>query len=145
MKDKIQELIKSGKIWKLFKFGCIGVLNTAVDYLSFSLFFYVVHLSKYVSQFLAVCVAATNSYLLNNNITFKNEKQSGFKAYFKFMGVNFVAVGTSLVLMFVFSDLLGLKPIIAKVPISLITILLSFTVYDKWVFTKLTQKRSEKK
>ena len=100
------------------------------------MFHYLFGFGKFLSQFLAVVVAATNSYILNNNITFKKEKQSGLKAYLKFMSVNFVSIGMSLVMMYLFSDVLGLKPIIAKIPISICTILLSFTVYDKLVFIK---------
>ena len=136
MINKLIDFIRSEKFKKLFKFGCIGVLNTLVDYGSFALFHYLFGFGKFLSQFLAVVVAATNSYILNNNITFKKEKQSGLKAYLKFMSVNFVSIGMSLVMMYLFSDVLGLKPIIAKIPISICTILLSFTVYDKLVFIK---------
>lgn len=136
MIDKIIQFVKSEKFKKLFKFGCIGVLNTLVDYGTFSLCFYLLNFNKFLAQFTAVVVAATNSYLLNNNITFKKEKQSGWTAYIKFMSVNFVSIGMSLVMMYIFSDLLGLRAILAKIPISICTILLSFTVYDKLVFIK---------
>lgn len=136
MINKLMEFVRSDKFKKLFKFGCIGVLNTLVDYGTFSLAFYILSLNKFAAQFLAVVVAATNSYFLNNNITFKKQKQQGFKAYFKFMSVNFISIGMSLVMMYAFSNLLGLKPILAKIPISICTILLSFTIYDKWVFIK---------
>lgn len=136
MINKLIDFIKSEKFKKLFKFGCIGVINTLVDYGTFALCHYLFGFDKFISQFLAVVVAATNSYFLNNNITFKKTKQKGFTAYAKFMSVNFVSIGMSLVMMFIFSNHLGLKPIIAKIPISICTILLSFTVYDKLVFTK---------
>ncbi|MDL2300719.1 GtrA family protein, partial [Clostridiaceae bacterium OttesenSCG-928-D20] len=131
----IKKLFENEKLRKFIKFACIGVLNTLVDYLSFSFLYYVVHLSKYLAQFLAVCIAATNSYGLNNNFTFKATKQKGVKPYLKFMSVNLISVGMSLVLMYVFSDLLKLEPILAKIPISLLMMFVSFTAYDKIVFS----------
>lgn len=136
MINKLVDFIKSDKFRKLFKFGCIGVINTLVDYGTFSLCHYLFGIGKFIAQFLAVVVAATNSYILNNNITFRKEKQKGITAYIKFMSVNFVSIGMSLVMMYLFSDIMGLKPIVAKIPISVCTILLSFTVYDKLVFIK---------
>lgn len=134
--NKLVEFLKSDTFKKLFKFGCIGVLNTGVDYVSFSLLHYGLGTDKFFAQFMAVVIAATNSYLLNNNITFKQSKQAGLKAYAQFMSVNFISVGVSLGLMYVFSDLWGLEAIVAKIPISILTILLSFTVYDKLIFKK---------
>lgn len=131
----IKRMAEKYNIKKLIKFGLVGGLNTFVDYFSFYLIFDILGVDKYIAQTCAVLIAATNSYFLNKNYTFKGQKESaGFVDYLKFMSVNMGSMVLSLVLMFIFVDLLHMPTFLSKIPISGFTVLASFLFYNFWVF-----------
>lgn len=93
--------MKSEGLIQFVKFGIVGLINTAVDWIAFFLLFhYVFKQGETVSKALAFLVAMLNSYLLNTIWTFKKEygkaigKTGGAKVksaiFAKFMGVSFI-------------------------------------------------------
>ncbi len=61
------------EIQRLIKYGIVGVSNVAIDFAFLNLFLWF-HLNLYLAISLAFTIAATNSYFLNRNWTFKDKK-----------------------------------------------------------------------
>ena len=69
---------KKKNLIQIIKFGTIGIMNTAIDYLLFALFFSVCNFDKSIAQVFATAIAMTNSYILNRYFTFG---QKGFSTF----------------------------------------------------------------
>ncbi len=80
------------------KFGVVGILNTALDFL---VYYILNHFFGFYFIFAHVCsffVAATNSFFLNALWTFKNLKRDQiFKQIFRFILIAVVGLGISTV------------------------------------------------
>ena len=59
-------------IYKLTKFGLIGILSSLVDFIIFCLLFFVFEWSIISSHLTAFSIAVVNSYFLNKNYTFSD-------------------------------------------------------------------------
>lgn len=91
---------------QVIKFCCFGVLNTAIDYGLFALFFSLFNINKNISQVLATAIAMTNSYILNRYFTFGQKGNVKIDEMWKFIIVNLVSMGVTILLLNVFYDLL---------------------------------------
>ena len=89
---------------QVIKFVAIGILNTAVDYLLFALFFSVCNIDKNISQVFATTVAMTNSYIMNRYFTFNCSGAVKFNEMWKFIIVNLVSMSVTILLLNVFYD-----------------------------------------
>lgn len=96
-------------IVQLIKFGAIGLMNTAIDYLLFALFFSVCGLDKSLAQVFATAIAMTNSYILNRYFTFGQKGAVKINEMWKFIIVNLVSMGVTILLLNVFYDVLHLE------------------------------------
>lgn len=96
-------------IIQLVKFGAIGVMNTAIDYLLFALFFSLCGLDKSLSQVFATAIAMTNSYILNRYFTFGQKGAVKVDEMWKFVIVNLVSMGVTILLLNVFYDLFHIE------------------------------------
>ncbi len=96
---------------QVIKFCCFGVLNTAIDYGLFALFFSLCNIDKNISQVLATAIAMTNSYFLNRYFTFEQKGSVKIDEMWKFIIVNLVSMGVTILLLNVFYDLLHVENI----------------------------------
>ena len=96
---------------QVIKFGAIGVMNTAIDYLLFALFFSLCGLDKSLAQMLSTAIAMTNSYILNRYFTFEQKGSVKIDEMWKFIIVNLVSMGVTILLLNVFYDLWHLENI----------------------------------
>lgn len=98
-------------IIQIIKFGAIGIMNTAIDYLLFALFFSLCSLDKSISQVFATAIAMTNSYLLNRYFTFGKKGAVKVDEMWKFIVVNLVSMSVTIGLLHLFYDLLHIETI----------------------------------
>jgi len=72
---------------KAVSFALVGVVNAAVDFGVFSLFFYAIGFPIILSNLISWTVAVTGSYVMNSMITFAAEsgRKLRFKAYASFL------------------------------------------------------------
>ncbi|BCG57261.1 MULTISPECIES: GtrA family protein [Paenibacillus] len=127
-----------GDIIQFVKFNIVGLLNTLVDMAVFALLnslglFYV------VAQIISYGAGTANSFVLNSNITFKDRKRSkeeGFdhRQLLRFIILNLVVLGISLLLMSLLIDRLGLQELVSKVLATFVTVIINFFGSRKWVF-----------
>ncbi len=96
---------------QVMKFCVFGVMNTVIDYGLFIMFFSLCNFDKSISQVLATAIAMTNSYILNRYFTFEQKGAVKLDEMWKFIIVNLVSMGVTILLLNVFYDLLHLENI----------------------------------
>jgi len=76
-KVMIVKLLRSPELWRMARFGIVGVINTGVDIRVFSLLYFVAGVPLLVANTAAYLVAVTGSFFLNKNWTFAGSRQQG--------------------------------------------------------------------
>ena len=94
---------------QVVKFALIGVLNTALDYFLFFVFFSLLHINKNAAQVLATALAMTNSYLFNRYWTFEKKGRVQAGEMWKFIAVNLVSMGVTILCLNLFYDVMHIE------------------------------------
>jgi len=112
---------------KLFsKYLTVGVFNTAIHWIVFSVGVYMLSVNQAAANLLAFATAVTFSFFANAAFTFKSKpKVRGYFLFVTFMGLMSVLVGKV-------SDYYQISPIITLVEFSLISLICGF-FYSKLV------------
>lgn len=94
---------------QIVKFGLIGILNTALDYFLFFVFFSLLHVDKNLAQMLATAIAMSNSYLFNRYWTFHQKGAVRAGEVGRFIIVNLVSMSVTILCLNLFYDVLHLE------------------------------------
>jgi len=122
---------------KFAKFGVTGVLNTGVDWLAFTVLHEIFKTEARYAQIIAQSAAIINSYIINKNWTFKNNKEYKKSEILKFLAVQ----GTSLLIgyagMYILHDMHespALNAYLCKVLIAFVTVMINYFGNKLFVF-----------
>ncbi|OOR10607.1 hypothetical protein BW897_21535 [Bacillus cereus] len=116
---------------RIFKFLIVGILNTGIDIVIFSLLV-MGDVPILLAQSVSYCCGVANSYLLNRVWTFEQKRSQ--VAAFKFMCVNLLSlIVVSLILRSMY-DTLEQSLIVSKVTATLIGSLINYVGSRYWVF-----------
>lgn len=107
--------MKKKDILQMVKFGTVGALNTVFDYAVFYLFFAVCNLDKNLAQILATSLAMVNSYVFNRYWTFERRGRAQGREILRFLVVNCLALGTTLLCLNLFHDVFYLHEIANRI------------------------------
>lgn len=112
---------------KLFsKYFTVGIINTAIHWVIFALFLYVVHTNQAIANLIAFCISVTFSFFANARYTFKSSVTSGrYLLYIGFMGTLSVATGW-------IADSFEIPAILTLVTFSIISLICGF-LYSKFI------------
>ena len=122
------------QLYKLIKFGIVGVMNTAVDFLVYTLLVSVFGWGLYISQVISYSCGMLNSYVINRKWTFSTEN-----GFFSWELVRFVLLNLSMMLLgmaiiwFCTQHLL-LHKLVAKLISTVLVLIVNFLVSNFWVF-----------
>ena len=123
--------------WQFFKFGLVGVSNTAVSMGIYYLFLWINPELYMVGSILGTVISIFNAFVWNDLFVFTGNPKD-FKSIAKRLGKTYVSYGgTSLlstVLLWVEVNLFGISKGIAPVVNLLITIPLNFLINKFWTF-----------
>lgn len=100
-------------IIKFIKFNAVGILNTAVDFVIYTLLT-AVGLPLVPAQVISYACGMLNSYLFNSRWTFKDKVFTASKGL-RFVLVNLVALGVSIGILTLCKQMWGLEGAYAKV------------------------------
>lgn len=92
-------------IQQAIKFGMVGVLNTAVDYVVFYLMLTALNVDKSLSQIVATAVAMCGSYIINKKWTFGEKGRTKKSQIVKFIVTNIVAMCSTILFINLFHDI----------------------------------------
>ena len=119
---------------QFFKFGIVGVSNTAI---SLGVYYLLVYLgvNYLLSNAAGFVLSVANSYFWNSRYVFKEKTEhSGFKAFSKVFVSYGISFCLSTVLMFLFVQVLSVSEYLAPILRLVFTIPLNFLMNKLWAF-----------
>jgi len=125
---------RAAQLLKLIKFGIVGVMNTAVDFLVYTLLVSVLGWGLYISQVISYSCGMLNSYGINRKWTFstKNGFFSGELVRFILLNLSMMLLGMAII-WFCTQHLL-LHKLVAKLISTVLVLVVNFLVSNFWVF-----------
>lgn len=125
---------------QFIKFNLVGLLNTAVDFVLFTLFIW---LGVYylLAQIIAYGAGMANSFLLNNRYTFNKgiaaaPGMNETNKLLRFAAWNGLVLGISLLLLAALTKLCRMDEVLAKAVVTAVTVGINFYGSKKWVFAQ---------
>ncbi|KRE43277.1 GtrA family protein [Paenibacillus sp. Soil522] len=134
----MSKTVRKRLIAQFIAFNIVGLLNTAVDFLLFTL---LIWLGTYylLAQVIAYGAGMINSFVLNSRYTFgkgdrltKRRQQLGISV--RFIAWNGILLGITLLLLAVLTEWWRINEVIAKLIVTAVTVLLNFYGSRRWVF-----------
>lgn len=131
---------KSGKNrLEFIRFGLVGVMNTGVDFLVFTLLI-ALGMHYLAAQTMAYAAGTLNSYAVNKLWTFRGQgsargdrRRLGGELL-RFVALNGASLLLSLALLYLLKDGLGFPALLAKLLVTVCTVVVNYAGSKLWVF-----------
>lgn len=119
----------------LFKFGIVGVANTAVDAVVFAILA-VVGVPVLIAQVISYSCGVVNSYWMNGRWTFRDATRGGGDRakLIRFLITNLVVLALSALILMSLHDMLGWSLVMSKILATLMGMMLNYMASRYWVF-----------
>lgn len=123
---------------QFLKFNAVGLLNTLIDFAVFTLL-HTLGMINTPAQIISYSAGTANSFIWNKKVTFRDTgrgSKDGFDRMqlARFIVLNLLVLGISVLLIHVLTDRLGVQVLIAKVLVTFVTVIINFFGSRKWVF-----------
>lgn len=127
----------SNELWLFSKFSLVGILNTAIDFII--LFFLVEYLHWLIipSKIISYSGGTVNSFALNKFWTFKHKTGSIKKQFLFFLLTSIVGLLWSILLLYVFVDIMKIWYIFSNVIVTILILLWNFFISRYLTFSRL--------
>ncbi|WP_375372923.1 GtrA family protein [Clostridium sp. CF012] len=134
--DNLMNYILYGKLKHLTRFSLVGVANTLIDFLIFTLFNGFIVLNYIASQILGYSFGVANSFVLNKKWTFSknNSNKKTGNELFQFIVVNLFSLLITLVTINFLVKSLDMNVYVSKIMVTFIAQITNFLCYKLWVF-----------
>lgn len=124
------------------RFGAVGILNTGVDFLMFTLCLKVFVFPLLVSQAIGYGCGVINSFFVNRVFTFRAREVRSFGAFSVFALINLVSLGVSLLVISWLENTFAMNVYLAKIVATAAAFSINF-VGSRWlVFGKAREGRT---
>jgi len=131
-------------LWKMCKFGAVGVLNTTIDMGLFWLLHVNVGIPFIIANLMSYSVGMLNSFILNKTWTFVDTRDQGSigRQLPTFLAINAISLGLSSLILWVCIEPMG--AMMAKLLATLVSFLVNFWATRTFVFrSRAGRTRSE--
>lgn len=122
---------------RILRFGTVGVLNTVVDFLVFSVLSGFLQIHYSAGQIAAYSAGTLNSFLLNKFWTFEKKrfenKETG-RQFIKFISINLISLWATVKSLEYLIETIGMNLYIAKILIIIISLTINYLGSRLWVF-----------
>jgi putative flippase GtrA len=141
IKNIYNTFINNEKTRHIIKFGCVGGLNTMVDFGVFSLLNSLLGFNYVISQILSYSSGTLNSYVLNKFWTFNDTKtnKKTTKEIVQFIVVNSASLGVSLISLHILMKDRSMNSFFAKIISMVLAQVVNFLGYKFWVFSRIVK------
>ncbi|MGR5485306.1 GtrA family protein [Vibrio alfacsensis] len=119
---------------KVVKFGSVGILNTVFSYLLFCVLIYL-DVFYLVASTLSFLAGTLFSYLMNSKYTFL--AYANARSFVKFLVIMLASLVVSLLLLYVFKNLVGVHALIAQVLVVLVRFPIVYLLMKHVVFNQV--------
>lgn len=125
----------SDDLFRFIKFGLVGVLNTAINWIIFILLnslgvYYI------ISNIISYSLSTLNSYIWNSKWVFKYNGDNIKETTFKFIILNIIGLILNTCILYILVDILGLSKIIGLIITTGIVMILNYFINKLWVFSR---------
>ena len=141
--EHINTLINNKKFKPIIRFGCVGCLNTLVDFGVFILINSFFGVNYVVSQILSYSSGTINSYFLNKFWTFEGAitSKKTTKEIVQFVVVNSASLGVSLISMSILLNYSSINSFFTKIISMVLAQVVNFLGYRFWVFGSIEKSK----
>lgn len=131
--DKLKKLMQQA-----VKFGLVGVLNTLIDYVVYSLLLFIPFIREHyvIAQVLGYSAGLANSLYCNKRWTFAQKERMSRAQLIAFLAVNLAALGVSTAVLVAAQEWIGLGPYIGKIVATVFSMAVNFLGNKIVVFKK---------
>jgi len=132
----LTNVILNGKLKHLTRFSLVGIANTLIDFLIFTLFNGFIGLNYIGSQIIGYSFGVVNSFVLNKKWTFSTTKSNKKtkNELFQFIVVNLISLLITLITMNFLIKSLNINVYISKIIVTFVAQISNFLSYKLWVF-----------
>lgn len=116
----------------LLKFGTVGVFNTLITFICYSILIYF-GLNYLLSNIIGYSLGVLNSFYWNKNWVFKVSNNQS-KRFLKFIIVNLITLGCNTFLLFLFVEYIHLNELIANGLAICVGLVINFILNKIWTF-----------
>lgn len=121
------------KLRQLASYSVVGVLNTATDFLVFTLCISVPQFNLLFANFIAFAIAVTQGYVLNKRYTFRQSGgPQGIRSYLYYVAINLGGLAVSSATILLLSNWTG--PLLAKLASVVFVLFWGFLMARRFVF-----------
>ncbi|WP_133015272.1 GtrA family protein [Clostridium cuniculi] len=125
----------SDDLFRFIKFGLVGVLNTAINWIIFILLnslgvYYI------ISNIISYSLSTLNSYIWNSKWVFKYNGDNIKETTFKFIILNIIGLILNTCILYILVDILGSSKIIGLIITTGIVMILNYFINKLWVFSR---------
>lgn len=120
---------------RLLKFGTVGVFNTLITIVSYSLLL-AVGINYLLANIIAYGLGVINSYYWNKNWVFQSTS-GHLKLFWKFVIVNLITLAVNTLSLYLFVDYLGIHPVIGQIFSIGVGMVLNYLLNQKWTFNEI--------
>lgn len=133
---KVINNILYGKLKHISRFSLVGVSNTIIDFLMFTILHGVFGVNYIVSQVLGYSFGVINSFLFNKKWTFNDNNSSKRTVYelIQFVIVNLISLVVTVIAMKFLVKNFNINVYISKIIVTFIAQIVNFICYKFWVF-----------
>lgn len=117
---------------QLVRYGAVGLLNTGIDFLIFTVCLKVFLFPELVSQAIGYSSGVVNSFFMNRAFTFRAKHVRSIGAFLTFVLINLVSLGASLLVMHALRSAFAIGVYPAKIIATFISWTINF-VGSRWV------------
>lgn len=124
------------QIKHISKFSVIGVVNTLIDFLVFTICNGVLGVNYILSQVIGYSFGVANSFFFNKKWTFNDQisKKKTLHELTQFVVVNLISLIATMIFMKLLVTNLNLNVYVSKILVTLIAQVINFGAYKLWVF-----------
>ena len=123
-------------IFKFLKFGIVGILGMAVDFLITWLCKEKLQFDKYISNSIGFIIAASSNYFFNRVWTFQSTNNQIVKEYSSFLLISIFGLGLNNLIIYVVHEKMKFNFYLAKVIATGIVVLWNFFANYFFTFNK---------
>ncbi|AIQ56106.1 GtrA family protein [Paenibacillus borealis] len=123
---------------QFLKFNAVGLLNTLIDFAVFTLL-HSLGMVNTPAQIISYSAGTANSFFWNKKVTFRDRNRGNKESFdrmqlVRFIVLNLLVLGISVLLIHILTGVLGIQVLIAKVLVTFVTVIINFFGSRKWVF-----------
>lgn len=82
-------------LWQFIKFGLVGVSNTVVSYVTYSVCYYVFHMNVHAANILGFVISVLNAYIWQSRFVFRESEEGEHRVWWRVLIKTYISYAFS--------------------------------------------------